>query len=120
MSRLKELRKENNLSQRELGKVIGVTRQAISLYERGDREPKLKILEKLADYFGVSVDYLKGMDPYKVYVYIHMFSDLTFLVVANSREKANEMVLDKIDWDDELENFDVVTYPVDGPMIDEI
>lgn len=60
----------------------------------------------------------------RVYAYIHMYGDLNFLVVANSREKANEMVLDKIDWDDEwddeLENFDVVTYPVDGPMIDEL
>ncbi|WP_304598899.1 helix-turn-helix domain-containing protein [Lactobacillus intestinalis] len=121
MNRLKELRKENNLSQRELGKAIGVTGQAISLYERGDREPKLKILEKLADYFGVSVDYLRGTDPYyKVYVYIHIYRDLSFLVVANSIEKADEMVLNKIDWDDELENFDVITYPVDEPMIDEI
>ncbi len=122
MNRLKELRKENNLSQRELGKAIGVTRQAISLYERGDRQLKLKTLGKLADYFGVSVDYLRGTEPYGmyVYVYIHMYCDLNFLVVARSIEKADEMVLNKIDWDDELENFDVITYPVDEPMIDEI
>lgn len=120
MNRLKELRKENNLSQRELGKAIGVTGQAISLYERGDREPKLKTLGKLADYFGVSVDYLRGTNPYKIYVYYTNYGDHTFLVVAKSRKDADKMLLSEIDPGYELDDFEVTTYPVNEAMIEEL
>ena len=61
-NRLKEIRQEKNLSQTDIAKALGVTRQAISLYEKGDREPKLETWQKLADYFNVSVPYLQGMD----------------------------------------------------------
>lgn len=60
MNRIKEIRQEKNLSQTDIAKALGVTRQAISLYEKGDREPKLETWEKLADFFGVSVPYLQG------------------------------------------------------------
>ena len=60
-NRLKEIRQEKNLSQTDIAKALGVTRQAISLYEKGDREPKLETWEKLADFFNVPVDYLLGI-----------------------------------------------------------
>ena len=60
-NRLKEIRQEKNLSQTDIAKALGVTRQAISLYEKGDREPKLETWQKLADFFGVSVPYLQGI-----------------------------------------------------------
>ena len=62
MNRIKEIRQEKNLSQTDIAKALGVTRQAISLYEKGDREPKLETWEKLADFFGVSVPYLQGIE----------------------------------------------------------
>lgn len=58
--RLKELREKYNLSQVELGKVLNITSQAISNYEKGKREPQIAELITLAEYFGVSVDYLVG------------------------------------------------------------
>lgn len=61
-NRLKEIRQEKNLSQTDIAKALGVTRQAISLYEKGNRELKLETWQKLADYFNVSVPYLQGMD----------------------------------------------------------
>ena len=61
-NRLKEIRQEKNLSQTDIAKALGVTRQAISLYEKGDRELKLETWQKLADYFNVSVPYLQGLD----------------------------------------------------------
>lgn len=61
MNRIKEIRQEKNLSQTDIAKALGVTRQAISLYEKGDREPKLETWQKLADFFGVSVSYLQGI-----------------------------------------------------------
>lgn len=60
-NRILELREKKDVSQSQLADAIGVSRQAISLYERGDREPKLKTWQKMADYFGVSVGYLQGL-----------------------------------------------------------
>ena len=60
MIRLKQLRTENDVSQSDIAKLLDVTRQAYSRYERGDREPDLEMLCKLADYYGVTVDYLIG------------------------------------------------------------
>lgn len=60
-NRILELRKKNNISQSEVAKAINVTRQAISLYETGDREPKLATWQKLANFFGVSVSYIMGV-----------------------------------------------------------
>ncbi|MGO2978811.1 MAG: helix-turn-helix transcriptional regulator, partial [Leuconostoc mesenteroides] len=66
MNRISELRKETNTSQAELAKLLGVTRQAISLYEKwpdkGGREPKIDTWEKLANFFGVSVPYIQGLN----------------------------------------------------------
>ena len=64
--RLKELREKYDLSQLELGKILSVTSQSISNYETGKRMPEIPELIKLADYFGVSVDYLIGRTNYMV------------------------------------------------------
>lgn len=60
-NRLKEIRQEKNLSQTDIAKALGVTRQAISLYEKGDREPKIDTWQKLADFFKVPTEYLMGI-----------------------------------------------------------
>ncbi|MDE6690457.1 MAG: helix-turn-helix domain-containing protein [Clostridia bacterium] len=57
---IKELRTEKGLSQQALGKVIGVSQKAIDYWERGVNEPKASYIVLLADYFGVSADYLLG------------------------------------------------------------
>ena len=59
-NRLVYLRKNKNKTQEEVAKIIGVTRPAYTAYERGHRSPDYEILEALADYFEVSVDYLLG------------------------------------------------------------
>ena len=60
MNRLKELRKSQGLSQVELARKTGISNQAISFYERGERHPKIETWQKLADYFNVSVPYAQG------------------------------------------------------------
>lgn len=57
---LQKLRKQNKLSQNDLAKLLGVTRQAISLYEQGKRQLKGKDIETLTKYFNVSKNYLLG------------------------------------------------------------
>lgn len=57
-NRIKELRKERDISQSNLAKAIGVSQKAIDYWERGVNEPKASYLIKLADFFDISLDYL--------------------------------------------------------------
>jgi transcriptional regulator with XRE-family HTH domain len=67
-NRLKELRQERGLSQEDLAKCLGITRQSISYYENGDRNPSKEIWQQLAVYFSQPVSYLKGeIDTQKIY-----------------------------------------------------
>lgn len=57
---LKELRKQKSLSQTDLSKIIGVSVQAYQKYEYGTAEPTFDSICKLADFYGVTTDYLLG------------------------------------------------------------
>ena len=57
---LRELRKENNLNQSELAKKIGLSASAVGMYEQGRRQPGLELINKIADLFNVSSDFLIG------------------------------------------------------------
>lgn len=59
---LKSLRTTQGLTQDELAKALEISRSAIGMYERGDREPDYETLETIADYFNVSIDYLLGRE----------------------------------------------------------
>ena len=59
-TRLKQLRKEKNINQRELAKYLKVAPSTISMYENGQREPNFEVLEVLADFFNVDMNYLLG------------------------------------------------------------
>ena len=63
-NRIAELRKKKKLSQAQLAKETGLTRQAISLYEISKREPKLEIWLKLAEFSDVPTPYLQGVSNY--------------------------------------------------------
>lgn len=56
--RLKELRKEKNITQLKLAMDLGMNQNAISRYETGEREADYKTLIAIAEYFDVSIDYL--------------------------------------------------------------
>lgn len=58
--RLKELRKKSNLTQQELASKFYLNKSSISRYENGTQLPEHELLEKIADYFDVSIDYLLG------------------------------------------------------------
>lgn len=60
--RLRELRKEKNIGQVELAKEIGVGKSIISLWETNQCEPTLSKLITLAKFFGVTIDYLAGLE----------------------------------------------------------
>lgn len=59
-NRIKLLREELGLKQDELAKALNISPSSIGMYETNKREPNNEITIKLADFFGVSTDYLLG------------------------------------------------------------
>ena len=60
---LKVLRESMGLYQKDVAAAIGVDRTTYVKYERGDSEPSFQVLNRLAEFFGVSTDYLLGRQP---------------------------------------------------------
>lgn len=61
--KIKTLRLKRNFSQKDLAQKIGVDVSMIGLYENGFRKPSLQTLIRIAYVFGVSTDYLLGVEP---------------------------------------------------------
>lgn len=59
---LKEMREEKGFSQRKLASELEVTQACIAKWETGNREPSLDDLIKIARYFGVTTDFLLGLE----------------------------------------------------------
>ena len=64
MNRLKELRKEKKLSQKEIAKEMSISEKALSRWENGESQIKPEKAQQLAAYFGVSVGYLLGYSDF--------------------------------------------------------
>ena len=62
MLRVRELRVEKNLTQKELAVSVGVSDKSIWAYEKGIAVPPLDVLIKLANFFECSIDYLAGRE----------------------------------------------------------
>ena len=58
--RLKDLRKQKKVGQKEVAELLGVSLRSYQFYESGEYDPSLPNLVVLADYFQVSTDYLLG------------------------------------------------------------
>ena len=59
---LRELRKQKKLSQSALAEIVGMSQATVASWENGTRKPDVETVSYLADYFGVTVDYLMGRD----------------------------------------------------------
>ena len=59
--RLKQIREQKGVSQREVANAVGITISAYSNYEQGIREPSVEMIIKLCKFFNVSADYLLGL-----------------------------------------------------------
>ena len=55
---LKTARKTRNLNQQKVAMDLNISREALSYYENGKREPSLQLLVRMSDYFNVSINYL--------------------------------------------------------------
>lgn len=55
---LKMIRKKRNLNQQKVAMDLNISREALSYYENGKREPSLRLLVQMSEYFNVSINYL--------------------------------------------------------------
>jgi len=58
--KIKQLRKDNKITQTELGKILNVEKSTISMYENNNTQPPIQTLSTIAKYFNVTTDYLLG------------------------------------------------------------
>ena len=67
--RLKDVRNDADLTQADIAKILNISRQHYSMYERGDRELPMHHFITLAKYYNISLDYLAGLvdTPKKLY-----------------------------------------------------
>lgn len=65
MKGLKIIRKLKNLNQQKVAFDLNITRECLSYYENGKREPSLSMLIKMSNYFNVSIDYLITGEDFK-------------------------------------------------------
>ena len=65
MKGLKIIRKARNLNQQKVAMDLNISREALSHYENGKREPSLDILNRLSKYFNVSIYYLINCEEFK-------------------------------------------------------
>lgn len=65
-TKIKEIRTIKGMKQTELAELLNTTQSNVARYERGDREPSLEMIVKIADIFSVSTDYLLGLTDNKI------------------------------------------------------
>ena len=58
--RIRDLREDNDLTQKQIAEYLMCDQSLYSKYERGEREIPLNLIIKLADYYNVNIDYLVG------------------------------------------------------------
>ena len=63
--RIRDLREDRDLKQGDIAKVLNCSQACYSYYESGKRDIPTEVLQKLADFYGVSVDYLRGVQKRK-------------------------------------------------------
>ena len=70
MNRIRQLRRQKNMTQQEVGQALGVGNTAVSMYENGRRSLDDKTIRNLCALFGCSADYLLGLSDYRADVRI--------------------------------------------------
>ena len=107
--RLKTSRKSIGKTQRDLAAYLGISERGYQNYEMGKREPSLEMLKQLADYFGVTTDYLLGrtdetngnISPLRISKELYLLSSRLFLLRTDEGLTTKEMAA-KLDISEDL------------------
>ena len=93
--RIKYLREQNGLSQKELAKLLGITRSSVNAWEMGISVPSTRYIVELAEMFKVSTDYLLGID-HEMMVRVDGLTEkdiqVVYGLISHLRDKGNQDV----------------------------
>lgn len=68
--RLKKLRKDKKVTQKELANFLKIAESSVSMYERNEREPSFDLVKRLSNFFDVTSDYLLGISEDEDPIYV--------------------------------------------------
>ena len=94
MNRLKQLRKQKGLTQQEMANFIGMTRRGYQNWECGVNQISIGKAKKLAEYFGVSVGYLLGLDTPAKDGIAELIDKVNDWAISHGLDKGNP----KVEW----------------------
>ena len=95
--RLRFLREHQELSQREVAKLLGVGQTTYNRYETGQREPNLETLKKISQLFDISVDYLLNNESITDAIdLIHFIRHGNYTINSNVPNPSDRAMLDEI------------------------
>ena len=112
-NRLKDLRYQKEITQEELGKVLNKTKNNISQYETGKRQPDNETLIKISEYFQVSLDYLLGKTDIKNFTSDDELKKL--IIQSNINDTDNDIRNSLISMKEKLSNSNEIF--VDGTTL---
>ncbi len=97
MNRIKELRIKKGLFQKDLASELQVAQNTLSYWEKGKFQPDNEMLQKIADFFNVSVDYILGRtdEPFSVN---QQLSGLDFALYGETKDLTDEEKQDILDY----------------------
>lgn len=87
--KIKTLRKAKGLTQEELAEAVGTTRATLAGYETGRRNPRLPDLQKIAEFFGVGLDYFGVATSDDVFDILVRAKDVFASEIISKEEKEN-------------------------------
>ena len=90
MLRLKELRLNRGKTQSDIAELLGITRPAYTRYENSEREPDIKALRLLSEYYNVSVDYLLGREEQPTRSLDEQLDGVEFAMLDGARGLSDE------------------------------
>lgn len=106
--RLRDLREDKDMTQRQIAEILNDSQQHYQLYESGKREPPFYIIIKLAKFYKVSIDYIAGLTNSKGGLYKNNEEEKGILNLYNSLDQKKkgkaELFLEQLAEQQEEEN----------------
>lgn len=122
--KIKQLRQDKKITQEDLGKAIGVTTSMVGMYETNARKPSLEVLDKIANYFDISTDFLLSRTDNPQQEKIKEYTCNSFLRSLGNLSKNSASILDELNSmtvSEQIESgYDVNTFKENKEKLDDM